>query len=701
MGPLENYLPVIVAVVVVIAALSIFGFGFLLLIKKFYRKVEQGKALIINKTGGVTTVSFTGGLVLPVIHKAEVMDISVKTIEIDRTSKEGLICQDNIRADIKVTFFVRVNKTEEDVLKVAMSIGCERASQQETLEELFSAKFSEALKTVGKRMDFVSLYQERDSFKDQIIAVIGTDLNGYVLEDAAIDYLEQTPVSKLDPENILDSQGIRKITQLTAEQHIHTNLTRNNEEKQIKKQDVETQEAILALDRQKADAEAKQVREIETMKAREEAETAKVRAEEWQRAEQAKLRAQEEIEIATENKQRQVEVAQKNRERVIAIETERVEKDRALEAVAREREVAVKTLEKQKVVEKEQKEIQDVVRERVAVEKTVAEEEERIKDLRAIAEAKRLKETAILGAEAEAQENLVKELKEAEAKEQAAKCKAREQITLAEAEMGAAEKQAKARARLAEGLQAEQAASGLAEATVMEAKAAALEKQGLAEARALQERMKAQATGEEEQGLARARVQEAEAVAIEKKGTAESVAIQAKLTAEAAGLSQKAEAMKLLDGVGREHEEFRLRLEMNKLVKVKAIEAQQEIARYQAEILGQAFKSANFHIVGGDGAFFDQFTKAITLGKSIDGFVDASESTRTLFKEYLSGEKSLPDDLKAVLSRPAVDAESLQQLSISAFLARMVAGTKDEASKEKLSSLLEHARKLGLDQPAG
>ncbi len=697
----EGLIPNVIAVGVVILVVLILAFGLLLLFKNFYRKVEQGKALIINKLRGQTEVSFTGGLVLPVIYKAETMDISVKKIEIDRMGNEGLICRDNIRADIKVTFFVRVNKTEEDVLKVAMSIGCERASKQETLEELFNAKFSEALKTVGKRMDFEALYQERDSFKDQIIEVIGTDLNGYVLEDAAIDYLEQTPLSKLDPDNILDSQGIRKITQLTAEQHIHTNLTRNNEQKQIKKQDVETQEAILELERQKADAEAKQQREIETMRAREEAETAKVRSEEWQRAEQAKLRAEEEIEIAAENKRRQVEVAQKNRERVIAIETERVEKDRALEAVAREREVAVKTLEKQKVVEREQKEIQDVIRERVAVEKTVAEEEERIKDLRAIAEAKRLKETAILAAEAEAQEKLVKQLKEAEALEQAAKFQARQKLTLAEAEMAAAEKQAKAKARLAEGLQAEQAASGLAEATVMEAKAAALEKQGLAEARALQAKMKAQATGEEEQGLARARVQEAEAVAVEKKGKAESVAIQAKLSAEAAGLSEKAEAMKLLDGVGREHEEFRLRLDLEKEVKMRAIEAQQQIAKHQAAILGEAFKSANFHIVGGDGAFFEQFTKAITLGKSIDGFVDSSDSAQTLLKEYLTGEKSLPDDLKQVLSRPAVDAQALQQLSVSAFLARMASGAQDQVKKEKLDKLLEHARQLGLDETAG
>ena len=141
----------------------------------------------------------------PIIHRAEIMDISVKTIEIDRRGKDGLICKDNIRADIKVAFFVRVNKTPEDVLKVAQAIGCARASDQETLEELFAAKFSEALKTVGKQLEFEELYTKRDEFKDQIIEVIGKDLNGYILDDAAIDYLEQTPLEALDQDNIMDA----------------------------------------------------------------------------------------------------------------------------------------------------------------------------------------------------------------------------------------------------------------------------------------------------------------------------------------------------------------------------------------------------------------------------------------------------------------------------------------------------------------
>ncbi len=115
--------------------------GLLVIIIKCYRKVLQGQALIRNGMGG-TKVCFSGMIVIPILHKCEYMDISVKRIEIDRRALQGLICKDNLRADIVVAFFVRVNNTVEDVIKVAQSLGCERASDRQALIELFDAKFS-------------------------------------------------------------------------------------------------------------------------------------------------------------------------------------------------------------------------------------------------------------------------------------------------------------------------------------------------------------------------------------------------------------------------------------------------------------------------------------------------------------------------------------------------------------------------------
>src|SRR5438552_13903457 len=133
----EQVLPIVIAVAIGV----VFVLGVLAMIARFYKQVEQGKALIVNTMRNEPVVAFTGAVVYPIINRAEIMDLSVKTIDIDRRGKEGLICNDNIRADINVTFFVRVNKTVEDVLKVAQSIGCQRASDAKALEELFTAKF--------------------------------------------------------------------------------------------------------------------------------------------------------------------------------------------------------------------------------------------------------------------------------------------------------------------------------------------------------------------------------------------------------------------------------------------------------------------------------------------------------------------------------------------------------------------------------
>jgi len=43
--------------------------------------------------------------------------VSVKKLEIAREGKDGLICKDNMRADIQVAFFIRVNKSVDDIVK--------------------------------------------------------------------------------------------------------------------------------------------------------------------------------------------------------------------------------------------------------------------------------------------------------------------------------------------------------------------------------------------------------------------------------------------------------------------------------------------------------------------------------------------------------------------------------------------------------
>jgi uncharacterized membrane protein YqiK len=625
----------------------------------FYRKVEKGTALVRTGWGG-TKVYFNGGVVYPIMHRIDHMDISLKRIEIDRTGKNGLICKDNLRADIKVAFFVRVNNASEDVLRVAESIGCDRASSEEEIRALFDAKFSEALKTVGKRFDFIALYEDRDTFRDEILKVIGTDLNGFVLDDAAIDYLEQTPLSMLDPDNILDAEGIKKITELTATQAKLANNIQRDKEKVIKQQDVEAREAILELERQLKETEAKQQREVETVRFREEAEALKVQEEERQKSEQARISAEEEIQISEENKQRQVLVALRNKERTDGVELERVERERMLEEIERKRVTELKSIEAEKVIEVQKKEIQEVIRERVAVEKGVVEEQQRIKDTEEFATADRFKQVTVTTAEANAEEQLIRKIKEAEAGKEAAQLKADEEaytvLKEAEAAKSAAEMRAEERVIQAE---AEQTAS---------------EKE--AEAKKM---------------IAEAVVKESSA-----EGLGEADVIRARGAADAEAIEQKAAAMKLFEESGQEHEEFKLELDKAKQVELAEIDVQRQIAEQQAVVVGEALKSAKIDIVGGETQFFDRITNAITTGKVVDRTVGNSEVLDDVKETFFNGD---PDYFKSQLATWiddfGISTEDIKNLSISALLGNLMSTAKGEERK-KVVGLLGAAERFGV-----
>jgi uncharacterized membrane protein YqiK len=675
-------------------------FGLIVMLISWYKKVPQGKAIIRTGVGGTKVAIENGIIVVPGIQMYEVMDLSVRTIEISRMKEDGLICKDNIRADTKVVFFVRINKEVADIKKVAQSIGCQRASDTATLRELFEAKFSEAIKTVGKRFDFVELYDSREKFNSEIQNAIGLNLNGYILEDASIDYLEQTDISYLKENNILDAEGIKKITELTAQQKVKANFIRREEEKTITEQNAEAKEAILEYERQLIEKEERQKREIANIRAREAAEIAKINEEERLRSEMVRIKTEEELQVAEENRMRQVIVALKNKERTEAIEQERVEKDRMLERTEREKIVTLAEIEKQRAVEEEKKNIQDVIRDRIMVEKKVVEQEEVIKDTKVLAEAERLRKKEVIQAQAKGEATVIEQQKLAEAAKLAAEINAEKLLIDAEAEKNAAEKEAEARKIQAEATAAEEATIGLSEAQVIEAKAKAKELEGKLEASVLERKAQAEAIGIEAKAEALRKQGRAEAEVADEKGQAEARVLELKFAAEAKGIEQKANAMKELDGVGREHEEFKLRLETEKEIQLANINVSKDIANAQAGVLGEAMKHANIDIVGGEMQFVNSILNSVQRGKSIDGLLNHSSHLNSLSQNLLSsasgnGEGLLPQ-LGNLIRRAGLTMDDIKDLTLTALLLRLgeQSGTVEE--KSLLKRLTAKVEELGL-----
>lgn len=666
------------SILVILAIILVFlVFGFFALLALFYKKIPQGQALVRTGFGG-TAVAFDKGMyVIPIFHKLEIMDVSIKVIEIVRKHQDGLICKDNLRADIAVAFFVRVNKSKDDIINVAQTIGCARASDIDTLKLIFESKFSEALKTVGKKFDFIELYEARREFRQEIINIIGTDLNGYVLDDCAIDNLEQTSIDYLKKDNILDSEGIKKITELTAIQNMKANLIRREEEKTIRKQDVEAKEAILELDRQLAEKTEKQNREIQNIKSRENAEIVKVAEEERLKAEGKKLEIEEKLGIQFENKNREIIVARKNKERTEAVETERVEKDRALEQTERERVVALATIDKEKAIEVEKKNIQDVIKERVMLEKGVVEEKENIKDVEAFKAADRSKSVAITKAHEEAEQHLIKRVKQEEAEKKAAEERAKLIIIEAEAKKEAALKDADSRKFIAEARAKEEAAVGLSEAEVMHAKADAQERQGFIEANIIEKK----------------------AEALRKQGQMEADILREKAIADAEGIKQKAASMKVLDGVGKDHEEFKLRLNKEKEIDLAQINIQKDIANAQATVIAEALKSANIDIVGGETMFFENIIGQITKAKGFDRLINNSENATQIKEAILGGDDAkanLLEKIKSFADKYNIGSDDIKNLSIAALITKMMNNADNKDDQSFLSNLFNLSKSLGI-----
>ncbi|TCV07257.1 putative membrane protein YqiK [Sphingobacterium alimentarium] len=684
-------------VLIAIGAVVFIIFAFFVVLSMFYKKIPQGKAIVRTGIGG-TKVAFNKGMyVIPVFHKMEIMDISVKKIEINRMQGDGLICKDNIRADIKVAFFVRVNKSVDDVVNVAQNLGCDRASDPETLKNIFESKFSEALKTVGKKFDFIELYEARREFRDEILNIIGTDLNGYILDDCAIDYLEQTELKFLSPDNILDSEGIKKITELTAKQNMNANLIRREEEKVIKKQNVEAREAILELDRQLAEKEEKQRREIENIKSREEAEIIKVREEERLKSETVRISTEEALAIQEENKLRQIIIAEKNKLRTDAVETERVEKDRALEATERERIVTLAQIDKQRSVETEQKSIQNVIKERVQLEKGVIEEQQAVKDVEVFRDVERKKQAGVIAASQEAEERLIATVKAAEAAKIAAEQEAEKKVIDAEASRKIAEKKAQELLIEAEAKKEASAKEAEARKIIAEAKAKEEAAIGLSEA----EVMVAKAEAEEIQGTKEANVIEKKAEALRKEGLAQAEVVREKAFAEAKGIEEKASAMKQLNDAGQSHEEFKLQLQKERDIELAHINIQKDIAGAQASVLSEALKSAKIDIVGGETMFFENIVRQVSNAKGFDHLINNSSHAIDIKNSLLGpdGKGDLAEKVRSLADKYGISSTDIKNLTVSAALIKLQQAASSEDNEEDkgfINSLFGMAKNLGI-----
>ena len=164
-----------------------------ILFARWYRRAPANGVLIRTGGQGMRVVR-EGILAIPVVHQIETLDTSTRTIAIDRRKGNGLLAANGDRVELKVTFFVRINDTTEDILAAVRGIGCATLNDPAKFRAHVEPKLASALETVARALDAAEIERDRERFRDQVLSVLG-DLGeqGLVVRDLAMEDVRVVP----------------------------------------------------------------------------------------------------------------------------------------------------------------------------------------------------------------------------------------------------------------------------------------------------------------------------------------------------------------------------------------------------------------------------------------------------------------------------------------------------------------------------
>lgn len=620
-----------------------------------YKRVGQtGEALVITKFGNQDKqASLNGAFVWPLVNQYEVMDITRKTIPIVREGVkgkvgdeyEGLHCKDNIRANVKVNFYLGVNPDLKDIIQVANNFTARGASSIEVLTDHFGPKFSEALKTAIKGFDFEELYTSRIAFRDSVKKLLENDMESFKLYDVVIDKIEQTPLEAHDPKNVLDADGIRKISEITANKNILTSEIREKEETEIKKNHVTGSQARMELERTLTETEEKTGREQAHIRIEENTKI-KIKEEEARlEVEKVRIRTDQDVQINEETSKREVEVTRINNDKIVEIQREQVNRAKEVEKVQTERDVVEKEMDKEKFVETQRKDIAVITAERTATEKDIVTQQELTKDIQVKSGAERSKLATLVGAEAKSQAIAIETVTIAESQLKAARSQVEKDTLIADNNLVIVTKEAEGKIKTAQAVREEISAEGLALADVnaRNAEVALLE-----------------VTVTEKQGLAAATV-------IEKQGLAEATKVREIGLAVASSDEAKYKAMGSIDNETRNHEISKLNIDKDKEVQLAQVEANTIVATKNAEVMSAAMSKANIEIIG-NGEIFDNIQNSLVSSKALDKRFASSDVLQKAFGSYINGERDFAKDVKEVLETSEISTGDVGTLALTQFI---------------------------------
>ncbi|GAA6208704.1 flotillin domain-containing protein [Cognatishimia sp. WU-CL00825] len=387
-----------------------------LIMARLYKRATRETSLVKTGSGGKKVIMDGGTIVVPFLHEISMVNMKTLRLEVARVNEQSLITKDRMRVDVGVEFYVSVNATEDGISRAAQTLG-DRTFHVDQLREMIEGKLIDGLRAVAAQMTMDELHENRASFVQEVQNAISEDLlkNGLELEAVSLTALDQTPFEQLDENNAFNAVGMQKLAAVIATSRKERAEITAEADVSVARSEMEAEKLKYQIDREQQEASITQIREIQSLQASQEAEIARNQEASDQAKDQARI-----------ERERAVRASEIERERTIR-EAE----------IAKERELEVADQERQIIVARKSEEESQA---RASADNARAEAKkasEAIETARAVAEAERQKQIALIEAQKEAERQATGIRLAAQAEKDAASDRAAAKLEEAQADANA------------------------------------------------------------------------------------------------------------------------------------------------------------------------------------------------------------------------------------------------------------------------
>lgn len=263
-------LPGIIGALIFLLLLSLYAYT------RVYVVTPNNEAFV--RTGGLFTkkksvILYGGCIVLPGFHQLTRVPLREISIDVERTGKMAVRTKDYLRADIRVTFYVCINPSEEDVLTAAAKLSQSgNIISSDDIKNALDKRADDAIRAAAKTKEIAEIDSDKLGFAQEVLNLVGPDLKkvGLTLNNIAISEILESVT--YDPDSFFDAQGVRlrtEIIQRSIQQKREVELT---SQVAIEQKELDAQKRSLQIAQEQESAKLEQRFQVEALKAQRERE---------------------------------------------------------------------------------------------------------------------------------------------------------------------------------------------------------------------------------------------------------------------------------------------------------------------------------------------------------------------------------------------------------------------------------------------